>query len=660
MQRIMLRSAIYSAVLVALGGGLAACGGGGGGGSASSTSSTPPAQSMAAMPLVISDGPSDDWACVGVELLSIALIPQGGGAAVTVWTAPSQTTYINLAELDQIGEILGNVTVPAGTYTGAVLTIGGNPGDVLLTVAANPEAGFPLAGGTVVPSNQIQIQGATGASGNLTIPVNVNFASPLTVTSGQSNVALDLEFDLGHPAFIVGHTPPAADGATLWAVNFNGPVRHHAVHDITNLILRHTYGSVTAVSSAALTVTKEFPVYPAVNPETAIPSSVSLTIDADSQNGTIVYDLDAGTRTVVDNFGTESSLNGKFVRIAARYQEDGTLVAVRVWASTDFSKVWLSPEGHVLNVNATTNTITVTNEDGIAVPVTVNSATQFFFRQPANAVADANSIGQGTGFLADMVRGFKVHVSAVDPLGVPLVAQSVDIETAAFGGLISNANSSGFTYSSQYLIANDNYSLTLDYIASSTDNGFDDQDQQITGFKWWDFTFPTTVDFGQTAVSDFVAATNGAVNLGGSIGSVATWGESAAMWGDGATNASNWYLRDAVLEPTPLPLGTVTTQYANNTFGLTVAGAAVAATVNVSTTPGSATLVYQVNRSDGFVTITPVDITSAGGLMTMEQALGNGAVVRLWSVPQAAVAPATTGTLRAYVLAYYTGTLPNL
>jgi hypothetical protein len=175
MQRIMLRSAIYSAVLVGLGGGLAACGGGGG--SASSTSSTPPAQSMAAMPLVISDGPSDDWACVGVELLSIALIPQGGGAAVTVWTAPSQATYINLAELDQIGEILGNVTVPAGTYTGAVLTIGGNPGDVLLTVAANPEAGFPLAGGTVVPSNQIQIQGATGASGNLTIPVNVNFVS---------------------------------------------------------------------------------------------------------------------------------------------------------------------------------------------------------------------------------------------------------------------------------------------------------------------------------------------------------------------------------------------------------------------------------------------------------------------------------------------------
>ena len=659
MQRIMLRSAIYSAVLVGLTGGLAGCGGGSGS-SSSSSASAPPAQSMAAMPLVISDAPSDDWACVGVEVLSIALTPQGGGTPLTVWTAPAQATYINLAELDQLGEILGNVSVPAGTYSGAVLTIGANPGDVLLTVAANPESGFPLSGGSVVPSNQIQIQGATGASGNLTVPVTVNFASALTVTTGQSNVALDLEFDLGHPAFIVGHTPPAADGATLWAVNFNGPVRHHPVHDITNLILRHTYGTVTAVGSSALTVTKDFPVYPAVNPEKAIPSSVSLSIDADGQNGTIVYDLDAGTRTVVDNFGGEGSLNGKYVRIAARYQEEGTLVAVRVWASTDFSKVWLSPEGHVLNVNATTDVITVTNEDGIGVPVTVNAATQFFFRTPANAVADATPIGTGTGFLADMVRGFKVHVSAVDPLGVPLVAQTVDIETAAFGGLISGAGGSGFTYTSQYLIANDNYSLTLDYIASSTNNGFNDQNDQITGFKWWDFTFPTTVDFGATAISDFVAATNGAVNLGGSIGSVATWGESATMWGDGATNASGWYLRDAVLEPTPLPMGTVTTAYANNTFGMMAAGATVAATVDVSTTAGSATLVYQVNRSNGFVTITPVDITSATGLATMEQALAAGAVVKVWSVPQAPVAPATTGTLRAYVLAYYTGTLPNM
>jgi hypothetical protein len=32
----------------------------------------------------------------------------------------------------------------------------------------------------------------------------------------------------------------------------------------------------------------------------------------------------------------------------------------------------------------------------------------------------------------------------------------------------------------------------------------------------------------------------------------------------------------------------------------------------------------------------------------------------VWGVPVAPQAPATTGTLAAYVLAYYTGTLPNM
>jgi len=39
---------------------------------------------------------------------------------VTVWTAPSPAPFVNLEQLDQLGEILGNVSVPVGTYTGAV------------------------------------------------------------------------------------------------------------------------------------------------------------------------------------------------------------------------------------------------------------------------------------------------------------------------------------------------------------------------------------------------------------------------------------------------------------------------------------------------------------------------------------------------------------
>ena len=229
MQRIMLRTALYGALLTGLAA-LTACGGGGGAGS-SSTSSTQ-STSTGSMPLMISDATSDDWATVGVRVLSIALVPQGGGSAVSVWTAPSPAPYVNLEELDQLSEILGNVSVPVGTYTAAVLTLSANPGDVLLTTAADPEPGFPVAGGTSIPTDQIQIQNAQGSSGSLTVAVTVNLVSPLVVSTSE-NDALDLEFDLAHPAFIVGHTPPAGDGATMWAVNFAGPVRHHQIRDLT-------------------------------------------------------------------------------------------------------------------------------------------------------------------------------------------------------------------------------------------------------------------------------------------------------------------------------------------------------------------------------------------------------------------------------------------
>jgi len=85
-------------------------------------------------------------------------------------------------------------------------------------------------------------------------------------------------------------------------------------------------------------------------------------------NGTIFYDLDAKTRTVIENFASESSLAGRYVRIAARYQQDGTLVATRIYASDEFNNVWVSPEGHVLHVNTTSDMVTVENESGIGSP----------------------------------------------------------------------------------------------------------------------------------------------------------------------------------------------------------------------------------------------------------------------------------------------------
>ena len=629
---------------------LAACGGGSGASVTAPQESTPQNANVA---VLVSDASTEDWATIGVKILSIALLPQGGGASVTVYTAPSAAPVTNLVMLDQLDEILGNASIPVGTYTGAVLTVSGNPADILLTTSSDPEPGFAAAASTTIPASQIQVQHTQGSVGNLTVPVKVNFDTPLTVSTTQSN-ALDLEFDLAHPAFLVGHVPVGA-GATVWAVNFNGPVRHRARHDLAQLVLRHTYGDVTAISSdqSSITITKEFPTEPAVNPETAVAGTESLQISADSTNGTIFYDLDAKTRIVIDNFSSESSLVGKYVRVAARYQQDGTLIAVRIWASSEFNNVWVSPEGHVMHVDTTNDVVTILNESGMGVPLTINADTQFFFREPQNPAVDSSPIATGTAFLSNLnlVRGFKVHASVVDPLATPLVAQSIDIETAAYSGAISAPNSANFTYTHDFRSAGDDYVYKIDYISNSTANGSDDGGNSITGYKWWNFAYPTLLTSGTNAVADFVAATDASVNFGGTVGAVPSYGVSYALWNDPA-NPNGWAAAASILLPSKLPLGTVTTGLVGNAFTMNVTGGSMPGTVEVSTASGAATLVYQVDRTNGVVSVSPIDITTSAGLTALTNGLAAGAPVGVYGLPQ------SNSSIKAYVLAYFTGEMP--
>ncbi len=624
---------------------------------AAATPTPVPAVQTGSAALLMSDASTEDWATIGVKVLSISLIPQGGGTPVLAYTAPSPAPTVNLVELDQLAELLGNVTVPVGTYTGASLTIGANTGDVLLAGAADPSAGFAGTAGAIVPAGQIHIQGATGSAGSLTTSVSVNFSSPLVVTASQSN-ALDLEFDLSHPAFLVDRIP-AGGGAAFWNVNFKPALRQHRIGALAAFVLRHLYGTVTAASNASITVTKDFPVCPATSPETAIASTQSLQILADSTNGTIFYDVDAKTRTVVHDFSAEApTLDGKYVRVAARFQPDGSLVAVRIWASATFNSVWLSPEGHVLRVNAAAGVLTVQDESGTGVRVQVNANTEFFFRTPANAVADATPIGTGTEFLAsgNLVRGFKVHVSPVDPLASPLVAQAVDIETARYDGTISAATPAGFTYTRNFATATDDYTETLDFISSSTSNGTDANGNPISGYKWWYFTFPTLAETGASAIPDFVAATSGAVNFGGTVGAMKAWGETFATWNDPA-NPAGWSAPWTVLEPTPVPLGTVATPWASGgsggLFAIAVPNGTNTISVAVNTTSGSAPLVYQIDMTNGVITVSAVDVTTTDGLNAMIAGLAVGAPVKVFGIPQ------PDGTIKAYVVFYYTGSLPT-
>jgi hypothetical protein len=650
MKLTMLRYVACAAATAAL----AACGGGGSDLSSMGSSSGATMQT-GTVPLIVSDGSADDWALVGVKVLNIALVPQGGGANVTVFTATTDAPYLNLEQLDNLGEILGNVSVPVGSYVGAVITVGGNPGDILLTVAADPEAGFAGAAGSSIASTDVEIQHTHGSGSSLTVPIDISFDTPLVVAaSGTPNAALDLEFDLSHPAFIVGHQPPGA-GTTLWAVNFDGPVRRHPIADITRLVLRHMYGNVMSVASdgSSIMITKDYALLPVATPETAVASTQQLTILVDSTNGTLFYDVDAKTSTTLTSFSSETSLAGKYVRIAARYQQNGTLVATRIWASSSFASVWLSPEGHVLHANTSTQTITVTNESGVPVAMQVDANTQFYLRQPWSAIADATPIGTGTAFLdaGNLVRGFKVHASVVDPLATPLVAQSIDIETPSYSGGISLANASSFTYTHDYPHAADDYVIALDYISPGSTNGVDSSGNPIMGFKYWNFAFPTQPTDGSTAITDFIAATNGTVSFGGTAAPIRVVGLSAASWAD-PVNPTGWSAPWTVLLPVPVPLALVATGVASNAFTIAVANGTQPVNVDFSNSGGSATLVYQLDRTGNILSVSPVDITTAGGMTTFTDNLTAGTPVKVFGIAQA------DGALKAYVIIYYTGMAP--
>ena len=297
-------------------------------GSSSSSSTNPGTGNVNA---IVSDDASQDWATIGVKVLSITLAPQGGGTPVSIYTAPSSgAPLVNLVQLDQLGEIIGNASIPAGTYSQATITVSGNPSDITLTSAADPEPGFPYTTPTTVgqtPNHDtIQVVGASGSP--LTVPVTVNLSPALAVGSGSN--ALDLEFDLSHPAFLVEHV--SATG-TFWAVNFNPMLRHHPIRDITQLVLRHLYGTNIAVSSddTSFTMNKIFLPVPApatVTNSSVAASTASVQILADNNNftgnnGTIFWNLDPSPqRSVITSFASVASIlsqPGEFVRVQARY-----------------------------------------------------------------------------------------------------------------------------------------------------------------------------------------------------------------------------------------------------------------------------------------------------------------------------------------------------
>jgi len=75
--------------------------------------------------------------------------------------------------------------------------------------------------------------------------------------------------------------------------------------------------------------------------------------------------------------------------------------------------------------------------------------------------------------------------------------------------------------------------------------------------------------------------------------------------------------------------------------------------VDVTSVVGGATEVYQVDRTNNIITISPQDITTSAGLSNVAANLVSGTPVRISGIPQ------TDGSIKAYVVFYFTGTKPT-
>ena len=82
---------------------------------------------------------------------------------------------------------------------------------------------------------------------------------------------------------------------------------------------------------------------------------------------------------------------------------------------------------------------------------------------------------------------------------------------------------------------------------------------------------------------------------------------------------------------------------------MTVMGGANAASIEVGTAAGAASMVYQIDRTKGIVTLSAIDITTSAGLNALNAALADNAPLKVYGIPQA------NGSLKAYVLTYFTG-----
>ena len=474
--------------------------------------------------IILTDAPSDQWSAVEVVVTQVTLLNKADHTKEVV-AFQGATAKINLVDLDSVGELLATAQIPVGTYDALRITI--DPASVNLV----------KADGTPVPSSQVHVQGAS---------VLVGLSADLVVTATGSN-AVQIDFDLGHPLFLV--QLPNGD----WVMNLQ--VRHrpnaNGMMGMGQLMFRHRRGTIASVGTSSFVLHTD--------------SGNDLTVNVDS--GAWFFDADAKV------LGSLAGLAaGKNALVSLRMQADGTLWAVRVWYGANALPGW-TPEGHVVGVDTANNRLLISANNGAPRAIAIDTDTAFTFHT-------SQTLGTGQGVLANLWTGFKVQVEVKDPLQAPMHAKSVNIQRAVDGGVIKTATATSFTY--QHLVVGDR---THAY---------------ANPFTWWYLGFPSLTS---TVSGDFVAACTGA-------GDVRVQGVSDLVWNGGtsAWDASNAIFLPVALPQGTISSsyngGQLGFTFTNST------AASQTITVSLNPSVGMQPTVLEVANQSGVVTVTPVPVTA--------------------------------------------------
>ncbi len=388
--------------------------------------STPPAATASVVQVTMGDDPGDRVASLSITI-NAATLTSTTGSTVSLLAAPAT---VEISSLAGTTTPLATVSVPAGTYNKATITLG----SATITIV-DPGTGNSVQRTFNAPANPFTI--------NLN-PVFVSDGSALVINLDMdlhASIAIDSSGNITfNPLFIASHGklqgPPAGGGPNP----FTGGVER-------------TFGTVTAVSGSTFTIT------------TAL--------------GQRTLTFTTNSTTVFKGIGGVGSLlTGMLVMVGGQTQSDGSLLALGVAVVNGLRNA----TGVIGIVAQTTGTpvtqfkvyghgITAmsmfgmpTTATGFAVTANVTSTTHFAAdtdqvdMSGLSLTFDANSLSPAQMVEVDTTAPPVSAMGVIGGLGgISISASQVELEQQPLTGTISNLTPNSFTLT----VASDGVFATL-------------------------------------------------------------------------------------------------------------------------------------------------------------------------------------------------------